>query len=93
LQHGQKLPNLVEGLLKKLGYELSTVVDSHLCCGSAGTYSLFQPEMARQLRDNKLNNLSCSQPDLIVTSNIGCQIHLAKGTKLPVKHWIELLDH
>jgi glycolate oxidase iron-sulfur subunit len=93
LQHGQKLPNLVEGLLEKLGYELKPVIDSHLCCGSAGTYSLFQPEMARQLRDNKINNLSRSLPDLIVTSNIGCQIHLAKGTKLPVKHWIELLDN
>ena len=93
LQHGQKLPNIVEGLLEKLGYELTPVVDSHLCCGSAGTYSVFQPEMAIQLRDNKLNNLSRSQPDLIVTSNIGCQMHLAKGTKLPVKHWIELLDN
>jgi len=93
LQHGQKLPNLVEGLLEKLGYELSPIVDSHLCCGSAGTYSLFQPEMAKQLRDNKLNNLCRSQPDLIVTSNIGCQMHLAKGTNLPVKHWIELLDN
>lgn len=93
LQHGQKLPNLVEGLLEKLGYELASVADSHLCCGSAGTYSLFQPEMATQLRNNKLNNLSRSQPDLIVTSNIGCQMHLAKGTFLPVKHWIELLDN
>lgn len=93
LQHGQKLPNLVEGLLEKLGYELAPIADSHLCCGSAGTYSIFQPEMATQLRNNKLNNLSRSQPDLIVTSNIGCQMHLAKGTKLPVKHWIELLDN
>tara|TARA_R110001583_G_scaffold10894_4_gene50383 strand:- start:336403 stop:337296 length:894 start_codon:yes stop_codon:yes gene_type:complete len=93
LQHGQQLPNLVEGLLEKLGYELSAVVDSHLCCGSAGTYSIFQPEMATQLRDNKLKNLNRSQPDLIVTSNIGCQMHLAKGTNLPIKHWIELLDN
>jgi len=93
LQHGQKLPNLVESLLEKLGYDLAPIVDSHLCCGSAGTYSIFQPEMATQLRNNKLKNLSRLQPDLIVTSNIGCQIHLAKGTKLPVKHWIELLDN
>ena len=92
LQHGQKLPNLVESLLEKLGYDLSPVVDSHLCCGSAGTYSLFQPEMAKQLRTNKLSNLNESQAELIVTSNIGCQMHLAKGTATPVKHWIELFD-
>jgi glycolate oxidase iron-sulfur subunit len=92
LQHGQQLPNLVEGLLEKLGYELTPIVDSHLCCGSAGTYSFFQPEMATLLRDNKVKNLGRSKPNLIVTSNIGCQIHLAKGTRLPVKHWIELLD-
>ncbi len=92
LQHGQKLPNLVESLLEKLGYDLSPIVDSHLCCGSAGTYSIFQPQTAKQLRTNKLSNLNESQPELIVTSNIGCQMHLAKGTATPVKHWIELLD-
>jgi len=93
LQHGQKLPNLVEGLLSKLGYELAPITDAHLCCGSAGTYSIFQPEISKQLRDNKLENLSQSQPNLIVTSNIGCQMHLAKGTDTDVKHWIELLDN
>jgi len=93
LQHGQKQPNLVEGLLERLGYDLSPVVDSHLCCGSAGTYSLFQPAMAKQLRTNKLSHLNESQPELIVTSNIGCQMHLAKGTATPVKHWIELFDN
>lgn len=93
LQHGQKLPNLVEGLLRKLGYELAPVVDAHLCCGSAGTYSIFQPKISKQLRDNKLKNLTHSQPDLIVTSNIGCQMHLEKGTEIPIKHWIELLDN
>lgn len=92
LQHGQKLPNLVEGLLSKLGYELAPVTDAHLCCGSAGTYSLFQPEISKQLRDNKLKHLTQSQADLIVTSNIGCQLHLSKASELPVKHWIELLD-
>ncbi|NOQ76192.1 MAG: glycolate oxidase subunit GlcF [Methylococcaceae bacterium] len=92
LQHGQKLPNLVEGLLSKLGYELAPITDSHLCCGSAGTYSIFQPEISKQLRDNKLESLTQSQPDVIVTSNIGCQIHLSKGTDIPIKHWIELLD-
>jgi len=93
LQHGQKLPKLVEGLLSKLGYELAPITDSHLCCGSAGTYSIFQPEIAGQLRDNKLKNLNQSQPDVIVTSNIGCQMHLAKGSDIAVKHWIELLDN
>ncbi len=92
LQHGKKLPNLVEGLLAKLGYELQPIIDSHLCCGSAGTYSLFQPAISKQLRDNKLDNLLQAQPDVIVTSNIGCQMHLAKGSDIPVKHWIELLD-
>ncbi len=92
LQHGQKLANLVEGLLTKLGYELSPVKDSHLCCGSAGTYSIFQPAISKQLRNNKLGNLLQSQPDVIVTANIGCQMHLAKGSNIPVKHWIELLD-
>ncbi len=92
LQHGQKLPHLVETLLSKLGYQLQPVNDAHLCCGSAGTYSLFEPKTASQLRDNKLANLTESDPELIVTSNIGCQMHLAKGSKLPVMHWIELFD-
>jgi len=93
LQHGQKLPNLVEELLGKLGYELAPVTNAHLCCGSAGTYSIFQPKISKQLRNNKLEHLTQSEPDLIVTSNIGCQIHLKKGTDIPVKHWIELLDN
>jgi len=92
LQHGQKLPNLVEGLLTKLGYELTPITDSHLCCGSAGTYSIFEPTTSKQLRDNKVEKLTESQPELIVTSNIGCQLHLSKGTETPVRHWIELLD-
>ena len=92
LQHGQKLPHLVEELLTKLGYKLDPVTDAHLCCGSAGTYSILQPDISTQLRDNKLKHLTQSQAGLIVTSNIGCQIHLSKGTTTPVKHWIELLD-
>jgi len=93
LQHGQKQPQLVEGLLSQLGYELSPITDSHLCCGSAGTYSIFQAEIASQLKENKLKHLTKSQPDLIVTSNVGCQLHLAKGSDTPVQHWIELLDN
>ncbi len=93
LQHGQKLPGLVENLLSQLGYKIHAVQDDHLCCGSAGTYSIFQPKMSKQLRDNKIQNLKDSNPDLIVTANIGCLMHLSSGTKIPVKHWIELLDN
>ena len=92
LQHGQKLPGLVEGLLEKLGYTLSPVTDAHLCCGSAGTYSIFQPSISKQLRKKKLHHLSDSKPDIIVTANIGCLMHLSKDSEIPVKHWIELLD-
>ncbi|MFW5450958.1 MAG: glycolate oxidase subunit GlcF [Methylophagaceae bacterium] len=93
LQHGQKLPGLVEGLLAKLNYQVSPVTDGHLCCGSAGTYSIFQPTISKQLRNNKIRHLFASNPDVIVTANIGCLIHLSKGTNIPVKHWIELLDN
>ncbi len=93
LQHGQKLPGLVEGILEKLGYKIAEVADSHLCCGSAGTYSIFQPKLSNQLRKNKIVHLSKSTPNVIVTANIGCLMHLSNGTKTPVKHWIELLDN
>ncbi|SDS00058.1 glycolate oxidase subunit GlcF [Pseudomonas prosekii] len=92
LQHAQKLGGTVEALLSRLGFNLSAVPDSHLCCGSAGIYSLTQPELARQLRDNKLNALESARPDLIVTANIGCQSHLASAARTPVRHWIELVD-
>ena len=93
LQHGQKLPGLVEGVLEKLGYNVAPITNSHLCCGSAGTYSIFQPTMSTKLRDNKIQHLSESKPNVIVTANIGCLMHLSQGTKTPVKHWIELLDN
>lgn len=92
LQHAQKLGGSVEALLKRLGFNLSNVPDGHLCCGSAGTYSLTQPTLARQLRDNRLDALESGQPDLIVTANIGCQTHLDGAGRTPVRHWIELLD-
>lgn len=69
------------------------MIDGHLCCGSAGTYSIFQPELAEQLRANKLNNLQIGQPELIATANIGCLVHLQEKSKIPVVHWIELLAH
>lgn len=93
LQHGQKLPNVVSTLLSNLGYDIVQIKDSHLCCGSAGTYSISQPTLSKQLRDNKLDNLTHSNPDVIVTANIGCLMHLQNGTTTPVKHWIELLNN
>ncbi len=91
LQHGQQLQGVVEQALRKLGYRVNPVKDAHLCCGSAGTYSLFNPTMAKQLRDNKLENLLAHKTDIIVTANIGCLMHLQKGTQVTVKHWIEIL--
>ncbi|MDT8363189.1 MAG: glycolate oxidase subunit GlcF [Nitrosomonas sp.] len=92
LQHGMQLSGVVENLLQSLGFELASVSDPHLCCGSAGTYSLLQPELSRQLRDNKLTALCREKPDLLATANIGCLMHLQAAADLPVKHWIELLD-
>ncbi|WP_347929617.1 glycolate oxidase subunit GlcF [Pseudomonas helvetica] len=92
LQHALKLGGAVEELLTRLGFNLTSVPDSHLCCGSAGTYSLTQPVLARQLRDNRLNALESGRPELIVTANIGCQSHLASAGRTPVRHWIELVD-
>jgi glycolate oxidase iron-sulfur subunit len=92
LQHGQKLSGGVEALLADAGFELTPVADKHLCCGSAGTYSILQPEIANQLKERKLSNLQAGQPELIATANIGCLTHLQSGTSTPVKHWVELLD-
>jgi len=92
LQHGQKLPGLVEAVLRRLGHELLPVSDAHLCCGAAGTYSLLQPEMARQLREAKLQALWAEKPEVIVSANIGCITHLAAGSGVPVQHWLELID-
>lgn len=92
LQHGQKLPMVTESLLQRFGFRLTAVTDSHQCCGSAGTYSLFQPELSRQLRDNKVQNLLSGQPDIIATANIGCQLHIQSGSGRPVMHWVELVD-
>jgi glycolate oxidase iron-sulfur subunit len=91
LQHGEKLPGIVEGILRERGYKLTYVPEAHLCCGSAGTYSLREPEVAKQLRRRKLAALESGAPDLIVTANIGCLVHLAKEAERPVLHWIELL--
>ncbi|MFM2318301.1 MAG: glycolate oxidase subunit GlcF [Pseudomonadota bacterium] len=92
LQHGLKLNAVVERILQTLGFELMPVADAHLCCGSAGTYSILQPELSQQLLSNKLQALQASQPQVIATANIGCLMHLATGTKLRVVHWLELVD-
>ncbi|MFS2161897.1 glycolate oxidase subunit GlcF [Pseudomonas sp. Pseusp122] len=92
LQHGQKLGGAVEQVLTRLGFNLTPVPDSHLCCGSAGTYSITQPQLSRQLRDNKMNALESGQPEVIATANIGCQTHLGGAGRTPVRHWIELVE-
>jgi glycolate oxidase iron-sulfur subunit len=91
LQHGQRISG-VDAQLGALGFRVRQPADSHLCCGSAGTYSVLQPELANSLRDRKLSALAALQPDCIVSANIGCIQHLAGGTTKPVKHWIEVLD-
>ncbi|MBU1329367.1 MAG: glycolate oxidase subunit GlcF [Gammaproteobacteria bacterium] len=92
LQHAQKLGGAVEDVLTRLGFNLTAVPDSHLCCGSAGTYSLTQPVLSQQLRDNKLTALESGKPQVIATANIGCQTHLDGAGRTPVRHWIELVE-
>ena len=92
LQHGQQIRGKVEGVLRAVGVDVQLCADSHLCCGSAGTYSVLQPELSYQLRDNKIAKLEATQPEMIVSANIGCLTHLQSGTDTPVKHWIELID-
>src|SRR5918999_986476 len=92
LQHGQQIRGKVEALLERVGYELTPVRDAHLCCGSAGTYSLLQPEIARELRARKLAALEEGAPRAIGTANIGCLTHLQARSATPVRHWIELVD-
>lgn len=92
LQHGQQIRGKVEGLLRALGVDVKLCADSHLCCGSAGTYSVLQPVLSQQLRANKLRNLEALEPEAILSANIGCLTHLQAGTTTPVQHWIELID-
>jgi glycolate oxidase iron-sulfur subunit len=91
LQHGQKLNGAVERILRDLGFTLTAVPDAHLCCGSAGTYSILQKNLSRQLLERKVTALQSDRPELIATANIGCLAHLQTGTTLPVRHWVELL--
>lgn len=91
MQHGLGLNHRVERLLAKIGYQICRIEEAHLCCGSAGTYSMLQPAIAKQLQQNKVQALTVDQPDVIATANIGCQLQLAQGNRTPVVHWIELI--
>ncbi len=92
LQHGQRVTGRVEQLLDRIGCERLPVADGHLCCGAAGTYAILQPELSRQLRDARLAALGRHEPELIVSANVGCQMHLAgNDAEIPVRHWVELL--
>lgn len=92
LQHGQQIRGVVERILEACGFELAPVADAHLCCGSAGTYSVLQPQLAQQLRANKLAALQAGGPAAIATANIGCLTHLQAATPVPVQHWIAALE-
>jgi glycolate dehydrogenase iron-sulfur subunit len=92
LQHGQKIAQLPKELLSKNGFVVKDVPESHLCCGSAGTYNILQPDIANRLRDRKVANIAMVKPDMIAAGNIGCMVQIAGGTSVPVVHTIELLD-
>ena len=93
LQHGQQLKGGVETHLSTLGFQIQVAAnESHLCCGSAGTYSVLNPDLSRQLRDRKLGHLKALQPSAILSANIGCITHLQSGSSVPVRHWVELVD-
>jgi glycolate oxidase iron-sulfur subunit len=92
LQHGQQIHDIVEDLLAAAGFEPTVVADAHLCCGSAGAYSLLQPQISTRLRDDKVAALAAGSPEVIASANIGCITHLQGGSATPVRHWIELID-
>ena len=92
LQHGQQIKSAPKDLLKRAGFEVVEPKDSHLCCGSAGTYNLMQPEISGQLKDRKVQTLEAKEPQVIAAGNIGCMIQIASGTDVPVVHTVELLD-
>ena len=89
LQHALKVRGSVEKILESLGAVVLPFTDSHLCCGSAGTYSILQPAVAGQLRDRKLEALQVQRPDVILSANVGCIVYLGAASEIPVRHWIE----
>ena len=92
MQHGQQIVREPKELLSRAGFEVRDVPEGHLCCGSAGTYNLLQPEIATRLRDRKVENIEKTAPDLVATGNIGCMVQIGQGTRIPVVHTVELLD-
>ncbi|MCC5979187.1 MAG: glycolate oxidase subunit GlcF [Salinarimonas sp.] len=92
MQHGQQIREAPKKLLKKAGFKVKDVPESHICCGSAGTYNILQPEIAEQLRARKVANIERTRPDIIATGNIGCMTQIGKGTEIPIVHTAELLD-
>jgi glycolate oxidase iron-sulfur subunit len=92
MQHGQKITELPKQLLAQAGFTVKDVPEGHLCCGSAGTYNLLQPEIAGRLRDRKVANIERTRPDVIAAGNVGCITQIASGTAIPVVHTVELLD-
>ncbi|MEC9371826.1 MAG: heterodisulfide reductase-related iron-sulfur binding cluster, partial [Pseudomonadota bacterium] len=92
LQHGQRINGSIEKILSRLGFQLVTVENAHLCCGSAGSYSILQSSIASKLRQDKVCALQAGEPTVIATANIGCQVHLAAQSTVPIRHWIELVD-
>jgi glycolate oxidase iron-sulfur subunit len=92
LQHGQKITEQPKSLLRRAGYEVVDIAEGHLCCGSAGTYNLLQPELAKALKERKILNIEALKPDVIAAGNIGCISQIGSGTKIPIVHTVELLD-
>ena len=92
LQHGQQIKTFPKDLLKRAGFKVVEPADSHLCCGSAGTYNLMQPEISKQLKARKVRTLEAKAPDVIAAGNIGCMMQIGGGTGIPVVHTVELLD-
>ena len=92
LQHGQGINGSIEEILSRVGFQQAAVENSHLCCGSAGSYSILQSSIANRLRQDKLTALQAGGPNVIATANVGCQVHLAAQSTVPVRHWIELVD-
>jgi glycolate oxidase iron-sulfur subunit len=92
LQHGQKITEEPKDLLRRAGFEVVDIPEGHLCCGSAGTYNLLQPELANRLKDRKIANIATTSPDVIAAGNIGCMTQIGSGTTIPVVHTVELLD-
>ena len=92
MQHGQKITTLPTELLAKAGFEVVSIPESHVCCGSAGTYNILQPELAGRLRDRKVRNIMTAAAEIVAAGNIGCMMQIGAGTDIPIVHTVELLD-